>query len=33
MWVNNIDGTTGTSYGPGLTLDTISAPGRCVKQP
>lgn len=29
-WVNNIDGTTGTSYGPGLTLGTISAPGRCV---
>lgn len=29
IWVN-IDGTTGTSYGPGVTLDTISAPGRCV---
>lgn len=30
-WLND-DGTTGTSYGPGLTLDTISAPGRCVAQ-
>ena len=29
IWNNN-DGTTGTSYGPGLTLDTISASGRCV---
>lgn len=29
IWVN-IDGTTGISYGPGVTLDTISAPGRCV---
>lgn len=29
IWVN-IDETTGTSYGPGLTLDTINAPGRCV---